>query len=79
MTYTEKHIIDSYSKLFDGLNHFAKVELIEKLTKSLKKDKKTKEAIFFKSFGAFEDDKSAFEMIHEIKNSRKFRTKDLNF
>lgn len=79
MTLTERHIIDSYSKLFEGLNSSTKIELIEKLTKSLKKEKKSKETDFYKSFGAFESDKSAKEMIKEIRESRKFRTKDLNF
>ena len=37
MTLTERHIIDTYSKLFDGLNALTKIELIEVLTKSLKK------------------------------------------
>lgn len=57
MTLTERHIIDSYSNLFEGLNPSTKIELIEKLTKSLKKETKSKETDFYKSFGAFESDK----------------------
>jgi hypothetical protein len=38
----------------------------------LKKEKKSKEKDFYKSFGAFESDKSAEEMIKEIRESRKF-------
>jgi len=49
------------------------------LTKSLKKDKKSKESEFLKSFGAFDSDKSADELIKEIRESRKFRNKDLEF
>ena len=79
MTTTDKHIIDSYSKLFEGLDSLTKIELIEKLTLSLKKDKKSKEAEFLRSFGAFDSDKSAEELIKEIRESRKFRDKDLNF
>lgn len=79
MTLTERHIIETYSKLFEGLNPLTKIELIKKLTKSLKKEMKSKENDFYKSFGAFESDKSAEEMINEIRESRKFRTKDLNF
>lgn len=79
MTLIERHIIDTYSKLFEGLNPLAKIELIEKLTKSLKKEKKSKANDFYKSFGAFESDKSAEEMMKEIRESKKFRTKDLNF
>ena len=79
MTVTERHIIETYSQLFEGLTSVTKIELIEKLTKSLKKEKKSKETEFLKSFGAFESDKTADEMIKEIIESRKFREKDLNF
>lgn len=79
MTTADRHIIDTYSKLFEGLNSLTKIELIEKLTKSLKKEKKSKETEFLKSFGAFDSDKSVEELIKEIHESRKFRDKDLNF
>lgn len=79
MTITERRIIDTYSKLFEGLNPLTKIELIEKLTKSLKKEKKSKETEFLKSFGAFDSDKTAEELIKEIRESRIFREKDLNF
>jgi len=39
----------------------------------LKSDKKKKENNFYKSFGAFASDKSAEEIIKDIKSSRKFR------
>lgn len=78
MTLAERHIIDTYSKLFEGLNPLTKTLFIEKLTKSLKKEEKSKEKDFYKSFGAFESDKSAEEMIKEIRESRKFRAKDLS-
>ena len=79
MTVTEKHIVDTYSKLFEGLSPSTKIELIEKLTKSLKREKKSKESEFLKSFGAFDSDKTAEELNEEIRESRKFRNKDLNF
>lgn len=79
MTITDKHIIDAYLKLFEGLDPIAKIKLLEKLTNSLKKEKHSKESEFLKSFGAFDSDKSADELIKEIRESRKFRDKDLNF
>lgn len=79
MTYTDRHIIETYSKLFEGLNPLSKIELIEKLTKSLKKENKSKDADFYKSFGAFDSGKPAEETIKEIKESRKFRHKNLKF
>ena len=71
MTYTDRHIIKAYSELFEGLSSLNKIELIENLSKSLKTEKKTKESRFYKSFGAFSSDKSAEEIIADIKSSRK--------
>jgi len=53
MTFTAKKIIETYFGLFESLNAVSKLELIEKLTKSLKSDVKSKENNFFNSFGAF--------------------------
>lgn len=77
MAYAEKHIINAYSTLFEGLSSMSKIELIEILTKSLKADKKAKQKDFYKSFGAFGSDKSAEEIIADIKSSRKFRAKEI--
>ena len=57
----------------------SKLELIESLSKSLKTEKKTKENLFYKSFGAFSSDKSAEEIIKDLKASRKFRKKEIEF
>lgn len=77
MTYAEKHIVNTYSTLLKGLSPLSKMELIEILTKSLKEDKKAKKDDFFKSFGAFDSDKPAEEIIADIKSSRKFRAKNI--
>ena len=53
MTFTDKNIIENYLGLFESLNALSKLELIEKLTKSLKAENKSKENNFYKSFGAF--------------------------
>ncbi|MVN20128.1 hypothetical protein [Mucilaginibacter arboris] len=79
MTYTDKHIIESYSKLFEGLSPSSKIGLIESLTKSLKKENKSVETIFYNSFGAFDLGKEAEEIIEDIRSSRKFREKDIQF
>ena len=78
MNFTDKHIINSYTSLLEGLSPSNKIELIETLTKSLKKEKKSREVIFYKSFGAFASTKSAALIIKEIKTSRKFRRKDIS-
>ena len=79
MTFTDKNIIENYFGLFESLNSMSKLELIEKLTKSLKAESKDKGNNFYKSFGAFSAEKTSDEINTEIKSSRKFRTKDLNF
>ncbi len=78
MTFAERHIIETYSTLFDGLSPLSKIELIESLTKSLKKDKIEKEDTFYNSFGTFSDDKTTEAIILEIKSSRKFRNREVN-
>jgi len=79
MTYTDKHIIETYTGLFEGLSSSAKIELIENLSKSLKAEKSIKEKRFYKSFGAFASDKSAEEIIADIRSSRKFRKREIKF
>lgn len=77
MTVANKNIVDTYTKMFEGLDSFTKLELIARLSKSLKKEKEAKHKSFFKSFGAFPADKPAEEIAQEIKASRKFREKSL--
>ena len=43
----EKYIIETYSEFFDNLSSIEKIELLEKLAKSLKRDNKVKEKNFF--------------------------------
>jgi len=79
MTLTEKHIVETYSYLLDGLSAIGKLELIESLSRSLRTEKLTKENKFYESFGAFGSKKTTEVIIDEIKLSRKFRSKDLKF
>ena len=79
MTYTDKHIVETYSDLFEGLSSISKIELIESLSKSLKVDKKHRESNFYKSFGSFGSTKSAEAIITDIKLNRKFRKKEIKF
>ncbi|WP_155977914.1 hypothetical protein [Pedobacter glucosidilyticus] len=57
MTHAEKYIIKTYSGLFESLSSISKLELLEKLAKSIRKDTKIKEKVFFKSFGALASEK----------------------
>lgn len=75
MTILEKKIIEAYSEGFEKLSPAGKKALLKKLTASLEADVKRREDSFFKSFGAFGSDKSAEEIIKDIKGSRRFREK----
>ncbi|WP_374172458.1 hypothetical protein [Flavobacterium tructae] len=78
MTVTDKNLLETYSNLFEGLSFSSKIELIERLTKSTK-GTKSKESNFYKSFGAFKSEKSAEEIVSEIKSNRSFTNKEIKF
>ena len=63
-------IIDGYVGLLDNLSTNNKLDLISKLTASVKTDLTNKKSSFKKAFGAFDSKKSAEEIIEEIRNSR---------
>ena len=79
MTHAERHIVNTYSELFESLSSVSKLELLARLAKSIKKGRKSNEKDFFSSFGAFASDKPAEEIIKDIRESRKFKTRDLKF
>lgn len=63
-------IVDGYVGLLDNLSASNKLDLITKLTASVKTDLKNKKSTFKKAFGAFESKKSAEKIIEEIRGSR---------
>lgn len=63
-------IVEGYVGLLDNLSTNNKLDLISKLTASIKTDLTNKKSSFKKAFGAFESKKSAEEIIEEIRNSR---------
>ncbi len=77
MTHAERHIVETYSELFESLSSVSKLELLERLAKSIRKGRKSNEKELFSSFGGFASDKPAEEIIMEFMESRKFRAKDL--
>lgn len=74
MTSTETNttIINGYVGLLENLSPNNKLDLISKLTESVKTDLGNKKSTFKKSFGAFISEKTAEEIIEEIRNSRLF-------
>lgn len=65
-------LIDGYLQLLDNLSPGSKLDLISKLTDSIKSDITSKKSGFKKSFGAFQSEKSADEIINDIRSSRAF-------
>lgn len=69
---TNTTLIDGYLQMLDNLSPRSKLDLISKLTTSIKTDITNKKSSFKEAFGAFESEKSADEIINEIRNSRTF-------
>ena len=65
-------IIDGYLRLLDNLSPGNKLDLISRLTSSVKSDITNKKSSFKNAFGAFESEKSADEIISQIRSSRTF-------
>jgi hypothetical protein len=72
-------IVDGYVGLLDNLSTSNKLDLIAKLTASVKTDLTNKKSSFKKAFGAFESKKSAEEIIDEIRSSRVFTRQNESF
>ncbi len=65
-------LIEGYLQLLDNLSPNNKLDLISKLTLSVKTDIADKKKSFYKAFGAWESKQSADEIINDIRNSRTF-------
>lgn len=65
-------LIDNYFGLLNGLSKENKLRLIAKLSNSVADEVIEEENVVDRFFGAFKSDKSAEEIIKEIKESRNF-------
>ena len=72
MTTDNAIFIDNYFGLLSGLDRESKIQLMAKLSNSIAKESSNKEDVADKFFGAFETEKSAEQMIEEIRNSRRW-------
>lgn len=68
-------LIDGYLQMLDNLSPSNKLDLISKLTQSVKTDITDRKTSFFKAFGAWDSKQSADEIIDEIRKSRTFNRK----
>ena len=65
-------LIDGYLQMLDNLSPSNKLDLISKLTQSVKTYITDRKKTFYEAFGAWESKKSAEEIIEEIRKSRTF-------
>ena len=65
-------LIEGYLRLLDNLSPSNKLDLISKLTLSVKTDVTDKKKSFYKAFGAWESKQHADEIINDIRDSRTF-------
>jgi len=63
-------LIEGYMRLLENISPSNKLDLISKLTLSVKTDLYYRKNTFFKAFGAWESKETADEIINDIRNSR---------
>ena len=68
-------LIEGYLQLLSNLSTDNKLDLISKLSLSVKTDISDRKTAFYKAYGAWESKQSAEEIIEEIHNSRTFNRK----
>ncbi len=72
------NLIDSYFILLKSLSPNNKLELIAKLSKSLKTSKKVKDISWKSLFGVLELDQSADDFVADLKKDRKFNRQSID-
>ena len=65
-------LVDGYLQLLENLSPNNKLDLISKLTLSIKKEQDQKNKSLYKAFGAWDSKQSADEIIDSIRSSRTF-------
>lgn len=65
-------LVDTYLELLKNLDPKVKLDLINKLSLSVKTDLSRKKSTFHKAFGAWDSDDDAEKVAMEIRDSRNF-------
>jgi hypothetical protein len=65
-------VADYYFGFLKNLNPDSKLDLISKLSQSLKEDKRTSDATLQSLFGAYKSEETAEEIIADIRSSKVF-------
>ncbi|MDX2249520.1 MAG: hypothetical protein SF052_22240 [Bacteroidia bacterium] len=71
MSKSDVNILNSYWGLIKTLNTSWKLDLIERLTQSIRQNLNKRTHTMKNAFGAWESEQSADQMIEEIRNSRR--------
>ncbi|MEI6749743.1 MAG: hypothetical protein ACOYMF_18180 [Bacteroidales bacterium] len=72
-------LIDGYLRLLDNLSPGNKLDLISKLSISIKSDITNRKKSFFKAFGAWDSKQPADQIISDIRSSRTFNRQTEQF
>ncbi|MGF7232120.1 hypothetical protein [Arachidicoccus sp.] len=72
------NLVDSYYTLLRNLSPNNKLELIARLSKSMKTAKRAKNNSWKSLFGALVIDQSADDFVEELKKDRKFSRKEID-
>jgi hypothetical protein len=72
------NLVDSYYTLLKNLSPNNKLELISRLSKSMKSTKTKKDTSWEALFGSWELDQSADEFVEELKKERNFSRKSID-
>jgi hypothetical protein len=72
------NLVDSYYTLLRSLSPNNKLELIARLSKSMKTTKAQKDASWEALFGSWELDRTADEFVTELKTDRNFSRKHID-
>lgn len=65
-------LIDSYISLLKNMSAQNKLDLISKLTNTVKTDLEQEKTDFYKAFGGWDENESAEDLIETIRGSRTF-------
>jgi hypothetical protein len=76
--YIGTNLIEGYCTLLKGLSQNNKLELIARLSKSMKTKKKEKDDSWKSLFGSVSLDQSADDFVEELKRDRKFNQKEID-
>ena len=71
----DKNLIDIYLKMIEKLGNKSKLELISRLSSSMKTKKKKIDKSVLKLYGTLKSEETAEELIDNIRSSRLFKRK----